>query len=152
MVSMKRALTILALLFPAVAHADAPSDVQRKPHLSTSASILDFAEAGTQEFTVSKDGNAVLELRRVQPAEGSYGFTLMRAPTATLQPGQSLKVQVQYIPDGKRKQAFGGIQIYSNDDRFPSTPQETSSYVAGVQVRAGNSWLLTAMVFLPLLG
>src|SRR5207253_5559456 len=116
--------------------------------------VLEYSGAapGENTFTVTNQGNADLNIQKVTPAPDAFGFTVSGTPPTTLAPGQSLAVHVKYNPDGKRKQAFGGIQVWSNDERYPTLADEPNTHVAGVEARAGNSWLLTAMIFVPLLG
>ena len=155
---MKRALPILFVLlgasFARAAEPGANADPTRKPHLVVEPRTLDFDPAGgsTTSFTVTNRGTADLVVQRVTPAPDAFGFVVEGAPQGTLAPGQSLTVHVKYANDGHRKQAFGGIQVWSNDDRYPSPDTDPNAHVAGVAARAGNSWLLTAMIFLPLLG
>jgi NADH-quinone oxidoreductase subunit M len=157
---MKRALFAtatfaLALLATAgAAHAQTQTDPTRAPHLVLDPRTLDFdgTTAGSKTFTITNKGNAELIVQKVVPAPDAYGFTVAGASQGTLAPGQSITVQVQYTPDGKRKQAFGGIQVWSSDASFPSPANDANAHVTGVSARAGNSWLLTAMIFIPLLG
>jgi NADH-quinone oxidoreductase subunit M len=57
-----------------------------------------------------------------------------------LQPGESYELHVTFSPDGRRAQAFGAVQVRAGDE------------LHGVAVRAGESWLLTLMIFFPLAG
>ncbi len=148
---MKRVvLPILALL---LLGASAGAQPVKRPRLVTEPSSLEFGEtAGNATFKISNQGNLPLELKRVAVANDAYGFQVTDPGPKTLQPGESLQVQVHYAPDSKRKQAFGGVQVFSNDDVYPADERNPELHVAGVAVRASQSWLLTAMIFLPLLG
>jgi len=150
---MKRALTITTLLCAFAAAAHAQSDPMKKPQLAVSPSTIDFGgEAGTKSFKISNTGNADLEIEKVQPAPDAYGFLVLGATTRTLKPGETMDVTVQFTPDGKRQQAFGGIQVFSNDETFPQDERGGAAHITGVAARSNNSWLLTAMIFFPLIG
>src|SRR5581483_1780097 len=150
---MKRALTITTLLCAFAAAAHAQSDPMKKPQLALSPSTIDFGgEAGTKSFKISNTGNADLEIEKVQPAPDAYGFLVLGATTRTLKPGETMDVTVQFTPDGKRQQAFGGIQVFSNDETFPQDERGGAAHITGVAARSNNSWLLTAMIFFPLIG
>src|SRR5207245_831333 len=94
-----------------------------------------------------------LDLRAVRLAPGSEGWQIGSLAPQVLPPGGQAQVSVTFTPDGKRAQAFGGLQIVSNDPSKVDDPQtpETDP-TAGVGLRAGSSCLLSLMVFFPLLG
>jgi NADH-quinone oxidoreductase subunit M len=144
---MKRALIVLGLLFTVPAAAD---EVKR-PQLSLEPSTLTFSGAGSDTFKIFNRGNAPLEIRRVETLAGS-GFTATDVGGKTLAPGESAEVKVTYTPDPKKAQAFGGVQVVSNDDMFPSDERDSTSHIAGVALRANASNLLTFMIFFPLVG
>jgi NADH-quinone oxidoreductase subunit M len=146
---MKRALiTAFALLMiPALAGADEV----KKPSMVLDPSSLSFSGAGTQSFKISNTGNGPLELKRIAAAPDAFGFSVTGDPK-TLAPGESLEVKVTYAPDPKRVQSFGGIQVVSNDDQFPASDSDPTAHIAGVAARANASWLLTFMIFFPLVG
>src|SRR5579859_4059450 len=144
---MKRALTIFALLFAVPAAAD---EVKR-PQLSVEPSSLTFSGAGSDSFKIFNRGNAPLDLRRVEALPGS-GFVAIDPGSRTLAPGESVDVKVTYTPDPKKAQAFGGVQVVSNDDTYPSDERDSTSHIAGVALRANASNLLTFMIFFPLVG
>ena len=73
-------------------------------------------------------------------APGSTGFVVAPQNGRELQPGESYELHVTYTPDGRRAQAFGAVQIHAGDE------------LHDVAVRAGESWLLTLLVFFPLAG
>src|SRR5581483_4822955 len=116
----------------------------------TPASIEFGDAAGNSTFDIGNSGNAPLEIRKVAVAE-SPGFSATDVGPKTLQPGEHVSVTVSYQPDGKRHQAFGGVQIFSNDDRFPSDTRATDQHVAGVALRSNASNLLTWFIFIPLI-
>src|SRR5690349_7609193 len=126
--SMKRALPILFVLFGAsfarAAEPGANADPTRKPYLVVDPRTIDFDPAGAEpkSFTITHHGTADLVIQRVTPAPDAFGFNVVGAPQGTLAPGQSMPVNVRYSNDGHRKQAFGGIQVWSNDERYP-TPE-----------------------------
>ena len=130
-----------------------------KPKLVFEPDVVRLAsarEAGQQTVKIKNEGNAPLEIRAIRLAPGHEGWQLSPAPQglpATLAPGQSTSVTVAFSPDGKRAQAFAGLQVVSNDPSAvddPLTPEV--DHVSGLPMRAGSSWLLTIMVFFPLLG
>src|SRR5262249_27471831 len=92
-------------------------------------------------------------VRRVVVAPDAYGFVVSDPGAQVVQPGGTIEVKVTYAPDPRRKQAFGGVQIFSNDASFPAAGNgEQGTYVAGIACRANSSWLLTMMIFFPILG
>src|SRR2546430_2661514 len=124
---MKRALFFLALLFAFPAAAD---EIKR-PQLSLEPSALTFTGAGSDSFKIFNRGNAPLEIRRVQALPDS-GFTATDPGSRTLQPNESVDVKVTYTPDPKRTQAFGGVQVVSNDDTYPPDERDSTSRVGAV--------------------
>ncbi|MGZ3439886.1 MAG: hypothetical protein ACXVDD_10225, partial [Polyangia bacterium] len=122
---------MMLLLIPAAARAGS---------LAVSPSSLSFDGGGDRTLTVRNAGDATVRIDRVAVAPGSTGFQVAPALGRVLQPGESYELQVTFTPDGKRAQAFGAVQI--------QTPDE----LVGVALRAGASWLLTLMIFFPLVG
>src|SRR5581483_525739 len=107
---MKRVLALLCLVA-----APALAQENRKPHLTLTPASIEFGDAaGNSTFDIGNSGNAPLEIRKVAVAE-SPGFSATDVGPKTLQPGEHVSVTVSYQPDGKRHQAFGGVQIFSND-------------------------------------
>lgn len=155
---MKRVLVAIALCLSSVAAAQQPpadtgTTLKKAPQLDTEPSSLTFGEsAGNASFTISNKGNMPLEIKRVAVAQDAFGFSVTDPGAKSLAPGESMNVQVTYQPDARRKQAFGGVQIVSNDDRFPIDERNPEGHVAGVALRANSSMLLTWMIFAPLLG
>jgi NADH-quinone oxidoreductase subunit M len=150
---MKPALTvaIAIVLFGAVAHAEERTLVA-PPSLAVTPSALAFDGAGAQTLTVRNRGTAALQLHHVAKTPDSIGFAVDDPGPKTLQPGESLQLQVRFIPDGKRTQAFGAVQIFSDDARYPTDLGDPQLHVAGVPLRYGSSWLLTLLIFFPLAG
>jgi NADH-quinone oxidoreductase subunit M len=155
---MKRVLVAIALCLSSVAAAQQPPadtgvTLKKAPQLVTEPSSLTFGEsAGNATFSIANKGNLPLEIKRVAVAQDAFGFSVTDPGAKTLQPGESMNVQVTYQPDARRKQAFGGVQIVSNDDRFPIDERNPEGHVAGVALRANSSMLLTWMIFSPLIG
>jgi NADH-quinone oxidoreductase subunit M len=147
---MKRALLGLALCLSSAAFAQ---ELKKAPQLTVEPSSLEFGDAaGTAAITISNRGNLPLEIKRVGVAQEAPSFAVTDPGQRVLQPGENLSVQVSYTPDSRRKQSFGGLQILSNDTRFPEDERTPGAHVAGVALRASSSWLLTWMIFAPLLG
>jgi NADH-quinone oxidoreductase subunit M len=147
---MKRALLALALCLSSAASAQ---ELKKAPQLVTEPSSLSFGEsAGNAVFTIANKGNLPLELKRIAVAQDAFGFAVTDPGPTTLAPGQSINVSVSYTPDNRRKQAFGGVQIHSNDESYPSDERSPGDHIAGVALRANSSTLLTWMIFVPLLG
>ena len=109
--------------------------------LSVTPSSLTFDGAGEKVVQVRNDGDAAARVELVGMAPGSDGFAVQPATGRVLQPGESYELHVAYQPDGRRAQAFGGVQIHAADGA-----------VTAVAVRAGGSWLLTLLIFFPLVG
>src|SRR5262249_39081668 len=112
-------------------------------------------EGGDQTVTLRNEGNAPLEIRAVKLAPASEGWQITRGPTSlplVLKPGEKTQVAVHFTPDGRRAQAFGGLQVVSNDPSAADDPQTPElDHVSGLALRAGRSWLLSIMVFFPVL-
>src|SRR4051794_24445673 len=106
--------------------------------VSVAPAALDFAGPGARTVTVRNRGVAPLTLDRISLPPESVGFAVEESAPRTLQPGEELALHVQFVPDGRRQQAFGGLQLHSGEA------------VRGVPLRAGASWLLTLLVFFPL--
>ncbi|MEK6607907.1 MAG: NADH-quinone oxidoreductase subunit M [Myxococcota bacterium] len=145
---MKRAL--FALLLPLVAAAapqHTPSGGQ--PRATVEPCALTFpASGGEQSVTIRNDGNAPLAISEVRlsgDSDAAFAIT-SEPPPAALAPGKSATVKVKYVP-GRKAQAFGAVQIVSNDPGAASRER-----VIGVRLAANPSSLLSWMIFLPLMG
>jgi NADH-quinone oxidoreductase subunit M len=150
MLAMKRALSIVTLLAAAsAAHAAEPA---KKPQLSVEPSSVSFSSAGEATVRISNRGTAPLEVRRVTVAQEAAAFQAVDPGQKTLAPGEFVDVKVSYRADPKRAQSFGGLQVWSNDEAYPAESLDGTLHVAGVALRAGQSWLLTFMIFFPLFG
>ena len=108
--------------------------------VSVTPSSLTFDATGEKTLQVRNDGPEALRVDDVGVAPGSDGFAVQPTLGHVLQPGESYALHVVYQPEGGRAQAFGAVQIRAGGS------------VTGVAVRAGASWLLTLMVFFPLVG
>ncbi|HEY1585127.1 MAG TPA: NADH-quinone oxidoreductase subunit M, partial [Polyangia bacterium] len=108
--------------------------------LSATPSSLSFDGAGDKTLMVRNTSDAPLRLDSVAMAPGSTGFSVAPTTGRVLQPDESYELHVSYTPDGRRAQAFGAVQLHAGDE------------IRGVGVRAGGSWLLSLMVFFPLVG
>lgn len=149
------AAAALGMLGPGASTARADENA---PHLAVDSSRLEFPESGgTQSVTLTNTGSVPLEIRQVRLAEGSAGFTVTPL-NKTLAKGESAQVSVTYTPDaqrpGARKQAWGGLQILSNDQSYPDDARTAGEveHITAVALVANSSWLLTAMTFIPLFG
>src|SRR5439155_14156238 len=131
---------VALLLVGGVARAEAPAIDVSPVTLEVSPEALEFAGPGTRTVAVRNRGAAPLTLDRVTLAPDSSGFVLDEIAPRTLQPGEELALHVQFVPDSRRQQAFGAVQIQAGDS------------VRGVALRTGASWLLTLLVFFPLVG
>ena len=109
--------------------------------LSVTPSSLTFDAAGEKVVHVRNDGDAATRVELVGMAPGSDGFAVQPTTGRVLQPGESYELHVAFAPDGRRTQAFGGVQIHAADGA-----------ITALALRAGGSWLLTLMVFFPLVG
>lgn len=147
---MKRVLVLLALLGAATqAHA---ATIGAAPHIHFEPCALEFgATASTAKLMISNTGNAPLSIAHVRLAGESTQFAVADTGPRQLSPGQNLEVSVSYTPDAKRPQAFGGVQVLSNDATYPIDSMDANQHVAGVALRANSSTLLSWMIFFPLL-
>src|SRR5438445_10071363 len=80
--------------------------------LAVSPAALDFAGPGARAVTVRNRGAAPLTLERITLAPDSSGFVVDESAPRTLQPGEELALHVQFVPDGRRQQAFAGLLRY----------------------------------------
>jgi NADH-quinone oxidoreductase subunit M len=108
--------------------------------VSVTPSSLSFDGGGDRTLTVRNTSDAVVKIDSVGMTPGSSGFVVAPPNGRVLQPGESYELHVTFTPDGRRAQAFGAVQIHTGDE------------LHGVGVRAGESWLLTLLVFFPLAG
>ncbi|HEX6837923.1 MAG TPA: NADH-quinone oxidoreductase subunit M [Polyangia bacterium] len=108
--------------------------------LSVTPSSLSFDGGGEKTLTVKNTGDAPVKIDRVVMTPSSTGFAVTPPTGRVLQAGESYELRVAFAPDGRRAQAFGAVQIHAGDE------------LHGVGVSAGSSWLLTLMVFFPLVG
>jgi NADH-quinone oxidoreductase subunit M len=108
--------------------------------LSATPSSLSFDGAGEKTLTVRNTSDAPVRLDPVAMAPGSTGFSVTPTAGRVLQPDESYELHVAFTPDGRRAQAFGAVQLHAGDE------------LHGIGVRAGGSWLLSLMVFFPLVG
>jgi NADH-quinone oxidoreductase subunit M len=171
---MKRVVPLLILLGSA---ATAAAETTPAPRLAVSPSSIDFPDAGgTVELRLSNTGTADLAVYGFQVIEEGFGkksrdlqlagpvFKIDRAESEALvlKPGAPpVAVKVEYKPIGKQKQAFGALQIVTNDPNkpknvFETDPARQDSTVTGVRLAAKGGFLrsniLPIMVFLPILG
>jgi NADH-quinone oxidoreductase subunit M len=148
----RRSPSLLALLLLAAPlAAQAQPRTRAVPRIHLTPCELSFTEPGKpRELTIKNVGTAPLQVREVRLGPGSDpAFKLDGAPTkdVALPPGKSLTVRVTYQPSGKaHPQAFGNVQVKS-DDPDAAVRQGTT----GVSLVKGKSYLLTVMVFFPVL-
>jgi len=167
-----RNLTLLgvfaaALLGPSAALGQARRGLEQRlvgqvPRIKLEPSELTFDNAGDHRpFAIRNVGSAPLSIREARLGPGDDGFRLdglyrsaadggrerVRWP-AVLQPGDRLEGVVTYQPsvDNPPRQAFGSVQVVSDDPELAD-----HKYTAGLQLVKGKSYLLTVMVFFPLL-
>jgi NADH-quinone oxidoreductase subunit M len=132
--------------------AFAQMNLPKVPRIQVEPSELTFEAKGeTQTLTIKNVGAAPLALKEVRLGPGTEleAFKLETVQPQTLKPGQDVKVQVTYQRADARplQQAFGNVQIQSDD---PQTADR--GHIVGVSLIKGKSYLLTVMVFFPLLG
>ncbi len=144
-------LLLTGLVFALLWAPGSASAREMQPRLDVSDSELTFDKAGdSRTLTLKNTGKGELNIREVRVGPGSAeGFRLGEAKPMTLRPGEEMKVTVSYQPEGegaKQKQAFGNVQVLSNDPAAKDNKGTT-----GVQLVKGKSYLLTMMVFFPLL-
>ena len=146
-----------------------PGGGAQEPHIDVAPKELTFDQKGDQRtFVIRNSGTAPLSVREVRLGPGgdpafSLGDQLVKgAPDKgaagkgprvgwplTLQPGEAVHGTVSYAPSGQENrsgQAFGNIQVKCNDPDLADR-----GYTAGIQLTKGKSYLLTVMVFFPLL-
>ncbi len=143
---------ILALALWASAFSTARAD-GGKPHLVIRPSTIEFGKGGGEaEVALENTGTAPLAIQHVRVADPADGFSVLDGPKV-IAPGQATTVKVTYVPQRGRTQAFGGLQVYSDDESYPDDPRTPGvDHVAAAALQANPSWLLSGMVFIPLLG
>ncbi|MDB4969197.1 MAG: nuoM [Myxococcales bacterium] len=134
---MTRATSFLALLLVFLGSGTAAAD---EPAVDVAPASLSFDGPGTRTLELRNPGGAPLVIDRVTLAPDASGFQLTDTGPRTLQSGERVQVAVQFTPDARRQQAFGGLQVHA------------AGQVRGVPLRAGSSWLLTLLIFFPLVG
>ena len=147
----------LALLLPAAARGDAKDSHQ--PRLKVSTDELTFSKVGQQrKLTITNAGQAELRISEIRVGASSSELFQAKLDTGkpmqtplVIKPDGKLAIKVTYQPPGKEKskQAFGSLQILSNDPRYEGAERKG---IYGVQLVKGKSYLLTVMVFFPLCG
>jgi NADH-quinone oxidoreductase subunit M len=167
----KRTLLMMATLAVGLLGASAALAQQDKrlpgqvPRIKVGPSELKFDKSGEQrQFTLRNVGSAPLSIREVRLGPGDDAFGLepylhrgvglyagkerVNWPL-TLKVGEALTGYVSYTFKGELdkepKQAFGSLQVVSDDPRFADR-----KYTTGLQLVKGKSYLLTVMVFFPL--
>ena len=122
-----------------------------KPHLVVTPTTLDFPiEGGPAQVVLENRGGIPLNIHAIRLVEGT-DFSVATQARA-LAPGEKLPVTITYNKSKLRNQAFGGLQILTNDESYPVAPHQPNDHIAGVALRANSSCLLSLMVFIPLLG
>ena len=132
-------------LTQAVAFADtAPTATGNDvPRIAVSPDSLRFSGGeGSATLEIRNTGTAPLQISQLRVVDGGEAFSVT-GEAAAIQPGASAQVTVKYAAPRGRKQSFGGLQIVSNDP---------AQGAIGVALTANASWLLVAMVFIPLFG
>jgi NADH-quinone oxidoreductase subunit M len=133
--------------------AAAPGPAPRVAVTPAEGQLADASASGTLSFTLRNVGAAPLELRAVRLAPGSEGFDLAPVQPRLMAPGDSVALAVTYTPDGRRAQAFGALQIVSNDDGQVDDPHTVErDPTLGVPLRVGGGHLLSLIVLFPLVG
>jgi NADH-quinone oxidoreductase subunit M len=134
-----------------VAHAQ-PRHVA-VPRIKVVPGELTFSgkEQAPRTVLIQNVGSAPLAIREVRLGPGSDpSFKLVEQPRpASLEPGKQLEVKVSYSYSGPKepRQAFGNLQVLSDDPE-----RADRGGVTGVSLVKGKSYLLTVMTFFPLLG
>jgi NADH-quinone oxidoreductase subunit M len=108
--------------------------------VSVTPPSLSFDGGGDKTLVVRNTSDSAITIDSVAMAPGANGFVVAPRTGRVLQPGDAYELHVTFTPDGRRAQAFGAVQIKSGDE------------LLGVPARAGESWLLTLMIFFPLAG
>jgi len=146
---LARATGFASVLLYALAAWGAPGPDPR-PRIQVEPRELVFSRTGDSKvLKIRNGGTAPLAVRQVRLGPGSDpAFRLAPFKAQTLKPGDEAVVLVRYQPEGKEhRQAFGSVQVVSND---PDASGRKG--VTGVSLVKGKSYLLSAMVFFPLLG
>jgi NADH-quinone oxidoreductase subunit M len=122
------------------------------PHLVLTPAALTFTGAETRELELTNRGEAPLDITRIAVSAESVGFFVDDPGKQVLQAGASMTVKVRFARDTRRAQAFGGLQIVCDDPHLPNNGADPFNRFATVPLRYGSSWLLTLIVFFPLVG
>ena len=144
---MTRALVLVTLLWCGRAAAVEPPALASLSTAAAPAALriapaqLRFDGAGTRTLALFNDGASPIRIERISLTPDATGYQLADSSARTLQPGQSSELRVTFTPDGRRQQAFGGLQLATSDGAIRAVP-----------LQAGASWLLTLIIFFPLVG
>ncbi len=164
----------LATLATTAAVAAPPSDP--RPRLVVSPGSIDFPEdGGTAQVTLANAGDAPLTVHGFGVIEEgadrkrkdlapvfAVDQPMGQAGSLTVAPGAKTTVTVTYTPAGKQRQAYGALQIYTDDPNLPDDPWAGAKAGGQVRTAAGvalkstggflRANLLPIMTFFPLLG
>ncbi|MDP2312104.1 MAG: choice-of-anchor D domain-containing protein [Pseudomonadota bacterium] len=137
-------LSLVVLLLPACKVDNEVTTKREKyddvPVMVVDPGFLDFGGLGTGQsalhsFTIRNDGGIPLDITEVR-VEGATGFTLLTTATGTIQPQESLTVDVMYQPTNLTDTAT--IRIFGDD---PQNPED--------QVDLTGQWLLPVLAIEP---
>src|SRR5438552_486703 len=121
--------------------------------LEISPDVLTFGRAGeTASVTLHNRGAGPLTITGLRLTSfGDPDFATAVAERRSLAPGQSYDVPVTYLAGvPARRQSFAALEIEHQD---ASAPDAAHPHVDTVALRGGaDRWLLTLLVFSPLLG
>jgi NADH-quinone oxidoreductase subunit M len=168
LLSATAAATVLLLSPRALAQHSGKPPV---PRIQLEPGELTFDKKGDKRtFVIKNVGKAPLSIREVRLGPGgdpafSLGEQLQKGEPAgrkaapaqgaltrwplTLQPGQVVHGTVSYVPTGqenKSGQAFGNLQVKCDDPELADR-----EHTAGLQLVKGKSYILTVMVFFPVI-
>jgi NADH-quinone oxidoreductase subunit M len=156
--------SLLALVLLLGLATDGAEAGPRGPRLAVSASHVTFpTQGGEATLTVTNAGDQPLSLREarvVHRSQGLVGFGVEAFQPQALPPGTTFDVKVSWHPNlplggpGVPRQAFGALQLVSNDKTAPlDTDPDTGARITGVALQAGDAFpWLSLIVFFPLLG
>lgn len=159
-----RAHPICALLFVFVALCTAPSQqAAAAPRLQITPSQVDLfptlagaAQTATTTVTLRNEGDSPLTLWGAALTVESAGFVINPAgptfsPGELLAPGAQRTLAVAYSGDPRRRQAYGALQVFSDDPRGQDDPRtDTHESIIAIPLCAGSSLWLLWLWLLPL--
>ncbi|MGP1272407.1 MAG: DUF1573 domain-containing protein [Phycisphaerales bacterium] len=142
------AVTLLGAAGAAIAQPVSP-DVELKttpdrigPRLEFAPSVVQFGQIEDSKevfstVTLTNTGDATLEIPETGGVKGSCGCTVPTLPKFTLEPGESMEVEVKFDPRNRQGKQAKTITIQTNSERGPTVIPVEALVIQRVQFVEG---------------